>query len=86
MTNPVEKIRRYVKYITKNLHRPSYDQPCMTKPQPNYHQHMTKRFLDQSCDQFYDMTNPITNYANEPSTGLSLDQPCDQCHAMFNSR
>ena len=38
-----------------------YDQPRMTKPQPNDHQPMTIFFLDHSCDQFNAMTNPMTN-------------------------
>ena len=59
MTNPVDKKLSYVKSMTKNLHQPSYDQPRMTKPEPNDHQPMTKYFLDQFYDQFYAMTNPI---------------------------
>ena len=75
MTNPVDVLVRYVKSMTKNLHRTSYDQPRMTKPQPNDHQPMTKCFLDQSCDQFYAITNPVTNDTNEPSTNISLTNP-----------
>ena len=80
MVNPVDKMRRYIKYMTKNLHPPSYDQPCMTKPQPNLHQPMTKCFPDQPCDQLHAVTNPMNNETDEPSTIFLLDQSCDQCH------
>ena len=62
MTKSINVLIRYVKSMTKNLHRPSYDQPRMAKPHPNDDQPMTKCFLDQSCDQFHAMTNPMTNY------------------------